>query len=108
MAKFPFEEITDDVQAAAVRALHGLEKKVEHFLVHFDVDVINYDEFPAVDVGHRPGLTLAQAKEAVGVFTSSKKSVGLVVAEFNAAHDTDGALAEALIDIIEEAIVSKR
>lgn len=104
MAKFPFEDVTDDVQAAAIRALHGLEKKVEHILVHFDVDVINYDEFPAVDVGHRPGLDLAQAKEAVGVFTGSEKAVGLVVAEFNAARDTDGTMAEALIGIIEEAI----
>lgn len=107
MAKFPFEEITDDVQAAAIRALHGLEKKVKHLLVHFDVDVIHYDEFPAVDVGHRPGLTLAQAKEAVSVFTSSKKAVGLVVAEFNAARDTDGTMAKALIDIIEEAVVAQ-
>ena len=107
IAQFPFEEVTDDVRAAAIRALYGLEKKVEHLLVHFDVDVINYDEFPAVDVGHRPGLTLAQAKEAVSVFTNSKKAVGLVVAEFNAARDTHGTMAEALIDIIEEAIVSQ-
>jgi len=107
MAKFPFEDVTDDVQAAAIRALQGLEKKVEHLLVHFDVDVINYDEFPAVDVGHRPGLALAQAREAVGVFTGSEKAVGLVVAEFNAARDTDGTMAEALIGIIEEAIASQ-
>ena len=107
MAKFPFEDVTDDVQAAAIRALHGLEKKVKHLLVHFDVDVINYDEFPAVDVAHRPGLLLAQAKEAVSVFTGSEKAVGLVVAEFNAARDTDGTMAEALIGIIEEAIVSQ-
>jgi len=107
IAKFPFEEVTDNVRAAAIRALHGLEKKVEHLLVHFDVDVINYDEFPAVDVGHRPGLTLEQAKEAVSVFTSSTKAVGLVVAEFNAARDTHGTMAEALIDIIEEAIISQ-
>jgi arginase len=107
MAKFPFEEVTADAHATAIRALHGLEKKVKHLLVHFDVDVIHYDEFPAVDVGHRPGLTLAQAKEAVSVFTRSEKAVGLVVAEFNAARDTDGAMAEALIDIIAEAIVSQ-
>lgn len=107
MAKFPYEDVTDDVQTAAIRALHVLEKQAGHLLVHFDVDVINHDEFPAVDVGHRPGLTLAQAKQAVGVFTGSKKAVGLVVAEFNAARDADGTMAEALIDIIEEAIASK-
>lgn len=107
MAKFPFEDVTDDVRGAATRALHVLERRVKHFLVHLDVDVINYDEFPAVDFGHRPGLTLAQAREAVRVFTSSKKAVGLVVAEFNAARDTDGTMVEALIGIIEEAITSQ-
>jgi arginase len=104
MAKFPLEAVADDVQAAAIRSLHGLEKRTEHFLVHFDVDVIDYDEFPAVDVGHKPGLTLVQAKEAVAVFTGSDKAVGLVVAEFNAVRDTHGTLAKTLIDIIEQAI----
>lgn len=107
MAKFPFEDITNDVQAAAMRALQGLEKKVDHFLVHFDVDVINHAEFPAVDVGHDPGLTLAQAEEAVSIFSGSDKAVGLVVAEFNAARDSDGTMANALIDVVERAITAR-
>ena len=104
IALFGYSVQAGGIDPAEIDILHGLEKKVKHLLVHFDVDVIHYDEFPAVDVGHRPGLTLAQAKEAVSVFTSSKKAVGLVVAEFNAARDTDGTMAEALIGIIEEAI----
>jgi arginase len=102
MAKFPLEEIDADVQTAAIRALQELESKAEHILVHFDVDVVDYGDFPAVDVPHRPGLALAQAQEALRIFVGSRRSVGLVVTEFNAAHDVDGTLAEKLIGTIEE------
>ncbi|MDH3553274.1 MAG: arginase family protein [Gammaproteobacteria bacterium] len=104
MAKFPLEDIDADVQTAAIQALQELESKSEHILVHFDVDVIDYDDFPAVDVPHKPGLALAQAQEALGVFVGSRKSVGLVVTEFNAAHDAGGNLAETLLGTIEQAI----
>ena len=107
MAKFPLEEISADVQTAAIHALQGLESKAEHILVHFDVDVVDYDDFPAVDVPHRPGLALAQAQEALGIFVGSRKSVGLVVTEFNAALDGDGNLAEILIGTIEKAIATQ-
>lgn len=107
MEKFPLEDVTDDVQGAADRALQVLQRRVAHFLVHFDVDVINYDEFPAVDFGHRPGLSLAQARQAVRVFASSRQAVGLVVAEFNAAGDNKGTLAETLIGVIEEAVAAR-
>jgi arginase len=104
MAKFPLEEIDADVQTAAIRALQELESKAEQILVHFDVDVVDYDDFPAVDVPHRPGLALAQAQDALRIFVGSRRSVGLVVTEFNAAHDGDGNLAEKLISTIEEAM----
>ncbi|MDH3373718.1 MAG: arginase family protein [Gammaproteobacteria bacterium] len=104
MAKFPLEDIDADVQTAAIQALQELESKSDHILVHFDVDVVDYDDFPAVDVPHKPGLALAQAQEALGVFVGSRKSVGLVVTEFNAAHDAGGNLAETLLGTIEQAI----
>lgn len=107
MAKFPLEEIDAGVQGAAIRALQELESKAEHILVHFDVDVVDYDDFPAVDVPHRPGLALAQTQEALGIFVGSRKSVGLVVTEFNAALDGDGDLAETLIGTIENAIAKQ-
>jgi arginase len=107
MAKFPLEEIDADVQTAAIRALQKLESKAEHILVHFDVDVVDYGDFPAVDVPHRPGLALAQAQEALGIFVGSRKSVGLVVTEFNAAHDSDGNLAETLIGTIGKVIAKQ-
>ena len=104
MAKYPLEAIKDGVRAAAARALGELESKVDHILVHFDVDVVDFDDFPAVDVPHKPGLGLLQAQEALGVLLESRKSVGLVLTEFNARADADGKLARQLNDTIQEAI----
>jgi arginase len=100
MAKYPLEEIKADVRSSAERALRDLESRTENFLVHFDVDVIDFEEFPAVDVPHRPGLTLKQAEEALTVFLGSRKTVGLVVTEFNAGMDSDGTLARRLTETI--------
>jgi len=106
MARYPFEEIKDEVRPAAARALSDLESKAEHVLVHFDVDVVDVDDFPAVDVPHKPGLSLVQAQEALGVFLGSSKSVGLVVTEFNAGLDSDGKYARQLADTIQTAIAT--
>lgn len=103
MAKYPLEQIGTDCRSNAKRALQDLESKAKHILVHFDVDVIDFDEFPAVDVPHRPGLSLEAATEALGVFLSSSKSVGLVVTEFNAAMDSDGKLARRLCALVRTA-----
>ena len=104
MAKYPLEEIKDEVGTAAARALSDLESRAENILGHFDVDVVDFDDFPAVDVPHKPGLSLSQAEEALGAFVGSRKSVGLVVTEFNAAMDSDGKLARQLSDTIQTAV----
>lgn len=103
MAKYPMQEVRDGVRDAATRALHDLEQKVDHILVHFDVDVVDVADFPAVDVPHDPGLGLLQVREALGIFLASEKSVGLVVTEFNAVRDSDKTLAPQLIELIREA-----
>ena len=108
MAKYPLEKIKDGVRAAAARALRELESKAEHILVHFDVDVVDLDDFPAVDVPHKPGLSLLKAQEALGVFLGSRKVVGLVLTEFNARRDTDGKLALQLNDTIQDAITQRQ
>jgi arginase len=103
MAKYPMEKVRDGARDAATRAIRDLERKVDHILVHFDVDVVDVADFPAVDVTHDPGLGLLQVREALGIFLASKKSVGLVVTEFNATRDSDGTLALQLIELIREA-----
>ena len=105
MAKYPLEGIEGRVQTAAALALRELEGKVEHILVHFDVDVVDFDDFPAADVPHKPGLSLMKAKEALAVFLASPKAVGLVLTEFNAKRDSEAKLARRLIDTMVGAIM---
>ena len=104
MARYPLESINGRVQTAAAQALRELEGKVEHILVHFDVDVVDFDDFPAADVPHKPGLSLMKAKEALAVFLASPKAVGLVLTEFNAKRDSQAKLARRLIDMMVGAI----
>lgn len=103
MAKYPLEDIKDAAQEDAIKALEDLESKVDHILVHFDVDVIDQEDFPAVDVPHDPGLKLKQVQEALKIFLKSDKTIGLVVTEFNASRDSDGKFANQLVDLIREA-----
>ena len=104
MTKYPLEKIRAGVQDAALRAVRDLESRAGHILIHFDVDVIAYDEFPAVDVPHTPGLGLLSAQGALRAFLGSRQAAGLVLTEFNPRHDTDGRLAGRLIDTIEAAL----
>ena len=108
MAKYPLDRISGDVRSAAERALRELEAKVDHILIHFDVDVIDADDFPAVDVPHQPGLRLSQAQEALEIFLTSRKAVGLVVTEFNAKRDEDGKLARLLAETIQSAVARRQ
>lgn len=103
MDKYPLEEVQNAAGEAATRALQALESKVDHILVHFDVDVIDHDDFPAVDVPHHPGLKFKAVQDALKVFLRNPKTIGLVVTEFNASRDSDGRLASRLAELISEA-----
>jgi arginase len=107
LGKYPLDAIKGGIQTAAVRALRELANKAEQILVHFDIDVMDFDDFPASDVRHQPGLTLQQAQEALAVFLASPKTAGLVVTEFNVKFDPDARLAGKLIDMIVRAIAHR-
>lgn len=108
MARYPLEEIQGGVGVAATRALRDLERRVDHFLVHFDVDVVDFDDFPAADVPHKPGISLLEAQEALRVFVQSPKAAGLVVTEFNGRRDTDESLAPRLNEALQNALARRR
>ena len=107
MAKVPAVEVNGKPGHAAAQALRDLEGKVENILIHFDVDVVDFDDFPAADVPHKPGLSLDQARKALEIFLASPKVVGLVLTEFNASRDGDGRLARRLIDTLVSAITRR-
>jgi arginase len=97
---YPVATVRGRAQEAATEARARLEAQAERFVIHFDVDVIDFVDFPAADVLQPDeGLTFAETFMALQVFVASPKFAGLVITEFNPDHDDgDGTLATRLID----------
>ncbi|HSG82065.1 MAG TPA: arginase family protein, partial [Gemmatimonadota bacterium] len=104
MAKYPLARVRGAAEKAAREALAQLEDRTDSLLVHFDVDVIDYDDFPAGDVPHYQGLGFDEALTALHVFLASPKFAGLVITEFNANRDPEGRLAGRLVEALSEAL----
>ncbi len=100
MMKYPVSQIRGKAKESAREALSQLENKAASILVHFDVDVIDFDDFPAGDVPHYHGLSFDEAISALDVFLASPKFVALVITEFNVDRDRDGTLAVRFVDAV--------
>lgn len=96
MARYPKPVVAGRAAQAAAEALADLAGRVDGFVVHFDVDVIDAADFPAADIPHRQGLGFGETMEALAVFARHPKFAGLTVTEFNADDDPDGACARRL------------
>jgi arginase len=94
MARFPLETIRGDAVAAAQAALGGLRGRAGAFLVHFDVDVM---DFPAADLPHPAGLDPDAAFAALRVLAGDPACIGALVTEFNPDRDPDGVHADRLV-----------
>lgn len=101
MAKYPLSHVRADPVGSAEDALLYLENRSDAFLLHFDVDVM---DFPAVDVLHPGGLDAESAFAALRVFTASPNLAAVVVTELNADLDEDGSLTESLVEGLVEAL----
>lgn len=97
MMKFPVSQIHNRPVDVAREALRLLEKTSASVLIHFDVDVMDYQDFPAGDVPHHNGLSFNDAMDALEVFVSGPKFGGLVITEFNASRDSADMLAERFV-----------
>lgn len=100
MLRYPSTQIRGRAARIATEARAQLEARVEHVLVHFDVDVIDRRDFSAADVLHDHGISFDEAMEALSIFVSSPKFAGFVVTEFNADRDKDGKLARRLVEAL--------
>jgi arginase len=104
MMTYPLAQIRGTVKESAKEALTQLESKADSILIHFDVDVIDFDDFPAADVPHYQGISFDEAMAALSVFIASRKLAGLVITEFNADRDADGTLAHRFVDAVAKAM----
>ena len=100
LRSFPVDDVRLDPVGSAVRALTTLSPAIDHFIVHFDVDVIDERDMPAVDVRHANSLSIDEVTEVLRVFVRSPKWTGLVITEFNAALDASGIATARLVSAL--------
>jgi arginase len=98
------DDVRRDPRAAAVAALRDLEPRVDAILVHLDLDVMDFLDFPAADFPTiNAGLTYDDTMACVDVFVSSPKWMGLTITEFNPDHvDEDEHLVTQFVERLVE------
>jgi arginase len=106
IARYPAGCVREGPTQAANEALGDLTSKAERFVVHFDVDVIDFYDLPAADVPlYNTGLTKAEAMTALAEFVAHPGFAGMTFAEFNPDHgEPGGATARALAESLAGAL----
>lgn len=101
----PVEDVANAPEDRA-RAALSLLPDVDHLLIHFDVDVIDFVDAPlSENTGRNEGLTLDQALRALRVFTTHPSFAALTITELNPLHgEEDGATLERFVAGLVEAL----
>jgi arginase len=108
MRAYPLDRVEGRPKAAAEEARAAVESDGGMFLVHFDVDVLDFVDCPIADVPHyEHGMTLADAMASLHVLVASPRFGGLVVTEINPDHaDPKGVEIGRFVRALAEAICS--
>ena len=98
------EDVAADPRGAATRAA----QRFGRYLVHFDVDVVDFVDLPlSENTGHNIGLPFDAASAALEVLVASPGFAGLTVTEHNPAHGPeDGSATAALAAALQRALSS--
>ncbi|MEU5553750.1 arginase family protein [Micromonospora sp. NPDC047793] len=104
----PADEVHADPLAAGRRACAAAEAAAESFVVHFDVDVLDFVETPLADVPEPTGLTLAEASTTLATLVRSPRFAGLAVTEINPDHLPDGAVLTRFVEVLADALGTGR
>jgi arginase len=91
LAAIPVDEVASDPEATARRALEFADR-FDRLLVHFDVDVVDFNDAQlSEDAVRGDGLTLDAAIRALSVLTASERLAAVTVTELNPYHgDEEG------------------
>jgi arginase len=102
----PLAEVAADPRGAAERALAHVRERFDRYLVHFDVDVVDFVDLPlSENTGHNIGLPFAVATAALEVLAADPRLATLTVTEHNPAHGPeDGSATAALASTLGNAI----
>jgi arginase len=112
IARIPAADVHDDPRAAASLALDQAEAAAEAFVLHCDVDVLEFVDAPLADVpdsgGDPIGLTLAELATSLAVFATSPRFAGLVLTEVNPDHVPDLAVLRDFVDTLTTVLAGQR
>jgi arginase len=102
IASIMVEEVAADPRGTARRAAGRFDR----YLVHFDVDVVDFVDLPlSENTGHNIGLRFEAACAALEVLVAGAGFAGLTVTEHNPAHGAeDGSTTAALADGLQRAL----
>ena len=108
LRRHPSLEVSTVGAAAAARlALERVHAAKHEFILHFDVDVINSEEFPWTNFPGAGGLSLGEVRDALRVFVSQPNLAAFVVAGYNPDLDADGVGARKLIDLLADVLATR-
>jgi arginase len=93
--------------AAARRALERVHAANHEFVLHFDVDVINGEEFRWTNFPGTGGLSLSEVRDALRVFASQPNLAAVQVSAYNPDLDPDGEGAKVLIDLLADVLATR-
>jgi arginase len=109
LRQFSLPDVQGRARQAAKEALRYLGSQSKRFVVHFDVDVIDFTDLPIADVPQfSQGLMFQEVMACLAVFASSPGFSGLTVTEFNPDHaDQEGTYAVTFIEGLSHALSGK-
>ena len=110
MLTYPLAQVQGRARDAATEALMQVEGRAQRFVVHFDVDVIDFVDFPIADVPQiNAGLSFQEAMACLEVFVSSPQFAGLTIAEINPDHaDEEGRLATTFVESLVNVFAARK
>jgi arginase len=84
LTRVAVEEVRDDPEGAAQRALGLIAERSERFVIHLDVDVVDFTDAPLSEISSRNvGLKLDDMIRALTVLASGPGLVAITLAELN-------------------------
>jgi arginase len=106
MRGIPVDEVAGDPEGVAAHVLEDFAARFDTLLVHFDVDVVDFNDAQlSEDAVRGDGLTLDAAIRALTVLAGSDRLGAVTVTELNPSHgDEEGHTLGGFIDLLAGAL----
>lgn len=105
------DEVHARPAAAAARALRAAEEAAEEFVLHVDVDVLDFTRAPLADIpnaeGRRLGLPLDELATSIRVFAGSERCAAVVLTEVNPDHAPDAGTLPHFVERFADALTGR-